>query len=935
VKRSVALGTLLLSGATLASASSCSQDPIEVELRSLQRSGAVSFVCLGPPSSSATRPITSCTSETADGLDDFISGTDDQGGELPHLYALITQKTRGELAIVDLTSDVSNVLDQDPATPGPSFLPIGAQPMDIVSTPNGTASFVTTAEVGRPAVFAIPSNRMRPCSVDPARCKAPPPTLTSWPACTLPAAPGDIVIATDPVQETGTRGTCDGGVATPAGTNGDLDAEGRGRQKLIVALPKLGQLVVLDAQQVLDSPPGQLPACTIERTIQLSTEVPAPSGEPPYADGEACVVPDGPVPRPARAFASTPSSLWLSDGRLYVGDLTAPLIHVLEAESACDLVELSPLHATSQEDPNRIVATTKVAASDRLAPDFKRYVYAIDVEDRSLMVFDVTDGTEGKEPLQRPNPEVNPIQPPDRLRFGSAPTDVIVVERDEPKQLPQTGTAPYGQLCNPYDVQDCDATSTSCIPGTRYQTSTDFEEGAGPYTLRGTFAFVALSDGRVAVIDIDDYDAPCRGPKVPSAQYGCEAEEPAAPYATDEASCNVFVPHALRSATYVLDSDLVGRREPGLATFPLLYRDDGTVVDIDDDQAAPRMRALVPETPYPSFEMHVGSEILTINADTGLVTDEEGTRQTLAVNLEDPRSNNADQEWSVTYEGPLPGLEGRAGDLRLSGEEAAFYDAAAAFCDRGVQGEAAQREKLAAADVTGDALEVAARQFADRLTVTQALADQDDPSWEGATCSFQECLGLFGDTTNLRATRDLVVLEAYGDHLDLAPLPLEGPQQEDFECCFPTLVTYEVRPGSQWVAVGAAAGFLHHVVADPDGGACRDSCDPRLVAMTGRVRTAPDGRVLEADPLYAFRNPFFRFAITSAGGALVRNSAFKFTTQGAFSPLVASLIDETTDVLPETINYLPSTGELAIADGSLEGLMLVSTRTMQLNRQFF
>jgi len=946
MKRASTLASVLLAGSSLLGAASCTQDPVEVELRSLQRSGAVSFVCLGDPrSGSPNRPLTACGAEIADSPADFLRGVDDDGGELPHLYALVTQRSRGELAIVDLSSDISNVLDQDPATPGQSFLPIGAQPIDIASSPNGTASFVTVAENGRPGIFAIPSNRMRPCAVDPARCDDPPPTLTSWPMCTLLAAPGDIVVATDPaIAGGGTRGSCTGDAPSPAGANGDLDAEGLGRQKLIVALPKLGQLVVIDAQTVLDQPPGQLAECPIERTIDLSVTVPDPSGDPPYAQGEACVVLDGPVPRPRKDFVSTPSSLWLSDGLLYVSDLTAPLVHVLSATSACELTELPPLHATSQEDPNRVVVTTRVAASDRLAPGNKRYVYAIDAEDRSLMVFDVSDDAESDEPLPRPNPELNPLQPPDRLRFSAAPIDIIVAERDEPEQLPATGTALYGQRCNPDPAAaTCTATSTTCDPGTLYRTSSDFEEGAGPFTLRGTFAFVALSDGRVSVIDIDDYDAACRAPEIPSAQYGCATEGGPAQKTTGEASCNVFVPHTLRSSTYVLNSDLVGRREPGLATFPLLYRDDGTVINIDDEPSAPRMRAVLPppESPYGAgvtFQVNVGSEELDIN-DQGLTVDDEGTRHTLAVNLEDPRANNADQEWALTYEGPLPGLDGRAGDLRPGGgEPPAFFDAAARFCDRGVQSQAAIREKLLAEGVTEDLVDNEALALADRLTITQELSDQDDPVWEGAACTFQECLGTFGDTTNVRPTRDLVILESFGDHLDLANLAAPGPDvaaAADFECCFPTLVSYAVRPGGQWVAVGSIAGFLHHVVEDPADGSCRDSCDPRLARLDGRVRTAPDGPVNADDPL-AFINPFFRLAITApVESDPTRDSAFRFATQGQFNPLFASLTDETSDVLPQTISYLPSTGELAIADGSLEGLMLVSTRTMQLNRQFF
>src|SRR5690606_17276941 len=141
-------------------------------------------------------------------------------------YAFVTQTTRGEVAVIDLTSVDGNVLDQDSATPGPTFLPAGAQPVDVVTTPGGTAAFVTTAEPTRPAIYATPTSRIRRCDVDPARGGEPPSTLSSWPSCTLPATPGEAVLAFDPPTEAGgVRGTCDGGAADPAGPNGDLVAE--------------------------------------------------------------------------------------------------------------------------------------------------------------------------------------------------------------------------------------------------------------------------------------------------------------------------------------------------------------------------------------------------------------------------------------------------------------------------------------------------------------------------------------------------------------------------------------------------------------------------------------------------------------------------------------------------------------------------------------
>ena len=73
MKRAFVIAPVLFSGATLLGAVSCSQDPVEVELRSLQRSGAVSFVCLGDPrQGSPTRPLSACSAEIGDTPEDFL-----------------------------------------------------------------------------------------------------------------------------------------------------------------------------------------------------------------------------------------------------------------------------------------------------------------------------------------------------------------------------------------------------------------------------------------------------------------------------------------------------------------------------------------------------------------------------------------------------------------------------------------------------------------------------------------------------------------------------------------------------------------------------------------------------------------------------------------------------------------------------------------------
>jgi hypothetical protein len=941
-----ALASILAAAAASVSAPGCAPEAVTASVRSHDHADKVAFVCMaGPGSDAALRPLSDCAGAVP--TDDGVTKTPDDFGDgsEPHLYALVTLDTRGEVAMIDTTAEESSVLDSDPSTPGENALPIGAQPTAIVATPKATAAFVATAEVGKPALYALPGELLRPCEVDAARCDLAPPSLTTWPACRLPSAPGAMMLIADPAVGGAVRETCDGGYAPVTDTTpafGDIDREGLGRQKLVVALPKEGKLVVIDAQKLLTSEPGGFDDCEIEREVALSIDVPAAPPAAPIPDGPACVLPAAPTVQITASGVSTPSDLALGGSRLYVGDLTTPVIHVLDATSPCDLAELGPLLPTSIDDPDRRVVTAHLAVSPSPTPSLERFLYAVDVEDRSLMVFDVSDDSKPSVPVVRPQAALNPLQPRDRIRFASVPTDVVIVHRDDPKSTAQ-GVAPFGTACDPdKNATVCTASSTDCDVGTLYRTSSDYGDGAGPLTFRGAFAMVALSSGQIAVVDIEDFDAPCRGPNVPSTALGC-ATDGGDLVTTNESSCNVVLPHAPRSGNYLLTNDDVGRHEPGIQTYPILSTKDGTVVT-----DGPVMRASLPTGGgEAALRLALSGDIAQIEAGTGAILDEEGPRNALRMNLADPRVHNLEQEWAVTYQGALPGFLGKSGDLHMSADERSFTDASAGFCAGGVQSQASARELFAAEGLSGAELDAAAARTADRLYISEAIAEKDNTYWDTAACTWEACRATFGDVDVPTAARDLVVLEAYQDHLDLAAP--QGTTDDEIECCFPTLLDYQVRAGDEWVVVGANTGFLHHVIADPETGVCRPSCDPFDAAKVGRVRshffpregeggdTPKDG---EPD---AFASVHFRFAIlvptdsdVDQRAGLQRDMSFRFITQGNFIPLRGELTNsDRPTVAPQTIGYLPVIDELFVTDGGLEGLLIVASDLASDIRQYF
>ena len=273
---------------------------------------------------------------------------------------------------------------------------------------------------------------------------------------------------------------------------------------------------------------------------------------------------------------------------------------------------------------------------------------------------------------------------------------------------------------------------------------------------------------------------------------------------------------------------------------------------------------------------------------------------------------------------------------------------------------------------------------------TKECVDCQDKCTEECTCTFQKCDTIFGTSELPKSARNFRIIEAWEDTLELA----KGARA--LKCCFPAVVEFSVRAGDQWVVLGDAVGFLHNVTTNADG-ACRKSCDPNEALLNSRVREAPqDEPVPDDDPL-AFKNPFFRFAINQPpprppqtcpclndvhnyclypealpgctmhepdSGYCDRNGdgdfsdasdadkkkgeseyqdscagerdmTFSFTTQGHFSPLSINTATGDLEVQPTRATYLPTTGELVISDGTIEGITFLDLRVLTVTRQYY
>jgi hypothetical protein len=524
----------------------CNQQTVEAKLRSLQASSEVTFICRGIESGLPREHCPDLENQPAKTV----------------LDALVTQTATNELAVVDV--DHAAVVDTDPSIPGYNFLRLPSRPGDIVTTPGGTASFVGLMSAGKTGISAIPSDCVGPPRAADIAQGIPQTQrdLTTFPACRLPSAPGDIAVLIERPAADGTIAESCADPSTPesneppGGTRyvvGDaasaeecgalagpgeyplhgvwvaLDAGGfecrlptgrdcaanltteggpPGRRKLVVSLPDEGKLVVLDAQAILDREPGSFDPCTIDRELTLASAPDAsgqkqrlPSDLQPDPTCALQMPPAPPLPQNAR---SRPSGLAPSDTRLFVGDSGVPLVHVVDTTSVCGIHELPALLPMSFVAPSRIVTSTRVAVTP-VTPAGKQYVYAVDANDQpssSVMVFDVSEGVTDRTPMVRPGSARQPREAADRLQFPAPIADLTFALRDLADSDPATGVAELGTECDPDPSLPLDPAP----PEVQYRSSADHTQGARPRLLRGLFGLVLLTNGQLYVVDVDDFD---------------------------------------------------------------------------------------------------------------------------------------------------------------------------------------------------------------------------------------------------------------------------------------------------------------------------------------------------------------------------------------------------------------------------------------------
>jgi len=971
---------------------SCSQTPTNIPVRTFQQATKMDVVCMrlndenGNPLQAANckRP-TDCIGPVDRDLCTIVAVGGNTSTPAYHLYAVVIQSTPGELAAVDLTNGV--VVDEDHATPGINFIPVGAVPTDVAVPRAGAMTFVSSADPNKPAIYAIDNRRVLGDSTGLNPLK--PLTIADLPSCALPQPPGALaiaqtspesyvllvelrswggqpaqVVAIDPgplmrgagidggaPEDGGSTGVVRPGSLAPCTALGSVTLSGMLPSSWTpappwpdgvpyaqgappgMAVPDAGGDAPVDGG-VLEGGVGGDAGPMEGEPEAGGVIIPEDAEPPPAPPGAQCVssvnVPDGGIPLtpPLGVQGPAPSAMTMRIDRtiLYVADGALPLIHVIDVSDPTQPVEQKPLLATSLRSPGKPIGVGPLAVSPSTR-DGTVYLYATDMSDGTLMVFDVTDpASTVRTPMLRPHPELNPFQPLDRIAFSAPVASVIFVEHDWQLSSQLDNTHSYGGiLCNPNPGAHPNANAATWAKGAFYRADTaGIIETNGtvegfPDRLRGIFAFATLSNGNVVAVDVDDWDAPCRRPDPMDGGYATglldlsqemgppDGGEYRAPITyqnaadaglggtaavTLESFFPVSAPHRTRS-NFLLENDPnSGNHAPNLVSTPSLT--DVTGASIQTGPQSPGNPVILPtKLPLgwvdPTQLQNPTQPDPTQRPALMVAPGLPGVR----LSLDDPTAH-IDQDWTVTFEGVLPGADQIETDVTTSdgyhslilstGTQADASGPAnglstPGYCSLGIEdwtiGQA--RAEFIQANNPADAW------TSDYVEITDDLLAENDPYWEqandcwdsslpSAQARYNACSTRFGaqgtdagpngvgTLADTYLSRDFPIIHAYDDHILLGRFgwdPSKSPQEQTTSrvvvgpdpsnvpflkiarCCFHNQIGFKVRTGGEWVTVGTnGIGLLNHVRVAGDG-TCVLSCDTQDALLNGRLLDTP------------------------------------------------------------------------------------------------
>jgi hypothetical protein len=867
---------------------SCSTATVVNTTYNLSRANDVAFVCLQTGDGRVTPlSLSQCGLNSSDNTS-TSDVRDPATGALVayrHLYAVVSQSERGELAVVDLAAaSGTSLIDNSPEYPGFSFIPVGGLPTALVTDvrPAGTPSSIWVASTSDRAVQRIDAATIL---YNPRRASDAGREIIRG-AARLPmdSAPRDLA----------------------------LDTVGA-RTLLYATVPDRAAVAVFDVTD---------PTAPVDLGL---TPIGAPSDADASVDGGLDASVDagdaGPLPGVSHPTAITVDA---ESHRVYVADDRTTFVHVLEG---------APLRETGRIDlgvPTRSLAVTGWARrltcdGEAVDPDHygrAKYLYAAHATTGAVHVYDLTRGARVMpNVLPVPNPERRQLDPSlaeDRVALTTPAVALVPINTAE-----YQGPAATGEIA----VSDaCRSTTTGCRGA----------EQVGPGFLHGVFVGVIARDGSLSVIDVDDYDAPARAgtPNVINSTRGYRFVRHA-PRASAALTVGANVAAAPVISTLVRSTQRVQTsegpttpavgclRERGSDSAPCAAVGDGGVANFGIELAlrptpdeallplplsAADAGVLMPAEPACAGPRDGGSDAASAPAgDPGLIAGDPYTVR-----------NDA---WTLTYEGVLPALNlTNASFTEITGDTRRVrLDAPSAnFCTRGA---------LAQAPFASD--------------VVALLGDPTPAAPNG------RCRDAFG-TAATPTARDLVIAEAWQDHLVVevpattnsellrncfplaARVQVRARNQWVVTSANTGLLTAvradatgrcEVDPARQSAVEAIARTCLARVpVAMRTGGRC----------LAGRAcMGAPSGSVSPAaTPVFA--NPYFCLQVfPPVTGATARDTQLSFAITNAWQPtrIEASFF-------PTAARFLPTVNRFYVVDTQSTGLIEYRTDPIARSRTF-
>lgn len=944
-ERLSALGTPALAlAASLFGAPSCSTAPVIVPVRSMERPKDVAFICLEVGADGSPRGVaiekcrTSASGEPADEAGVALPGTVDSGRF--HLHAVVTQVSRGELAVVDLgrypndQSDGLGLLKADPRTPGYNFLPLSEAPSGVVADPDGKAVFVASGHV--PRIDIVPAELLRG-PIDSRWYDLAESGKLPWPH-----------IDFDPITE-GKPGSM------------VIEREGGKNDRLYVVLPDTGKIAVFDLSASALAPAR---VGTMQPTLPKAAPLPvAPrvclgdDGAPRApstlawwqiaadATGGSCA--DDKTSPTAEVIESKPTTTFhlstatLAAGKLFVADDAAPWVHVFDvaAGAGTEIARLDLGSGTSKVAVSPVVpdevtwdnadaievceangwvgdgldhsAQALVAAKLGGRCRAHRYVYAIDRKngvdgDGTIAVVDLPvvkrkDGGDdidfGGAALAQPFACDAPSFTAKRIPlagFGvgnNLPVSHITFVQYDPP----TSTGLTGVRCRPLSdgLKDKDG---KAIERPDVTDIADYrprklaaEEWNGllgngnPRYLRGTFALAVLSSGAVFPIALDDRDSLCRG----------------------------LLPGVRTSVANEVDfANIVRRHHPRPGRF---YT------------AATRLSPTAPNV------SRTGNVALTVNVESlpkvtvlGPVPDTDQVGKKGPFQKVDSLFALSGEDWVLTYEGEIPGFGGAVnsvGTFLQEGTDWVLLDPSAGICRKGAEAEGAS-------------------------TANDYLQVLDDPCTISGQCDAAlatECSNTFGlrddaelrgvssrrDVPVKRLTDEKFVLDVDDSVAGRARGALKTADAQRLKQCFPGLTRYTLRAHKQWTVVGEATGFLHRRIIDPaspDKSCKVDTSKPAV--LHGRVSELPAAPDDKLKACQAFYNTQVGLYIVAGKLEAPRDTTYRFNNKQVFVPLSLTVGSLPTAIVPLAVSRkgvdVLGWHSFAVVDANDRGLQVFS-----------